>query len=143
MDNASNGPTGNLTWKSTVPTSKFYPPGFDFEDSLETASSVYVLATGAPIFTWNSGVAVLQGAGLSQSITNPFTIGANNKVTGDNGMKLTFTPASGTFKGSVVNPDTGKPLNISGIALQSEDAGFGEFATTNQTGSVLLLPAGP
>jgi len=141
MNNASNGPTGNLTWmKSAVATSKFYPLGFDFEDSLETASSLYVLPTGAPIFTWTSGIAVLQGAGLSQSVTNPFTIGANNKVTGSNGMKLTFTPASGTFTGSVVDPDTGKPLTISGIALQSDDAGFGKFTTTNQTGSVLLLP---
>jgi hypothetical protein len=142
MADASNGPSGNLTWmKAPVANAKFYAAGFDFEGSLETASSLYVLPTGAPIFSWANGIAVLQGARLSQSITNTFTIGANNKVTGDNGMKLTFTPASGTFKGSVLNPDTGKPLTISGAALQNEDTGFGEFPGTSQTGSVLLLPA--
>jgi len=142
MDNASNGPTGDLSWKkAAVATAKFYPSGFDFEDSLETASSLYILPTGAPIFSWANGIAVLQGAGLSQSITNPFTIGANNKVTGDSGMKLTFTPTSGIFKGSVLNPDTGKPVTISGVVLQNEDTGFGEFPGTSETGSVLLLPA--
>ena len=93
----------------------------------------------APLFSWSDGQVVLQGANLSQAVTNTFTIGANNKVTGSNGMKLTFTTSSGTFKGSVISPDTGKPIPISGAILQNQDEGFGVFSDTNQTGRVLLL----
>jgi hypothetical protein len=45
------------------------------------------------------------------------------------------------FHGSVINPETGKPITVNGIVLQNQNFGAGFFLGTNQSGSVLLSPA--
>jgi hypothetical protein len=138
--NPANPPLGDLAWlRLTNNSSKIYPPGF-LED-VATTNSFYSASNGAPIFTWTSGQVVLMGGNLSQAITNPFTIGPNNKVFGSNGMTLTLTATTGAFKGTVKNG--AKSIAISGVAHQGLDAGFGVFAGTNETGSVILMPATP
>jgi hypothetical protein len=139
MNNADTAPTGDVTWlKLPVAIAKLYPQGFGVEESNE--GSPYSLPAGTQIFSWSSGQVILHGGNLSQDITNSFTLGANNKVTGDNNLKLTFSTTTGTLKGSVMNPDTGKFITISGAVLQNQDTGFGVFLGPSETGSVLLLP---
>jgi hypothetical protein len=55
--------------------------------------------------------------------------------------KLTVRTSSGLFHGSVINPETGKPITVNGIVLQNQNFGAGFFLGTNQSGSVLLSPA--
>jgi len=138
MNDADNPPTGEFSW-TRLPSSaaKFYPLGFYSETG--AAASLYTFSPGTPLFTWSDGQIIMQGGNLSQPVTNTFSIDANNKVTSSDGLKLTFTSASGTFKGTFINPNTGKPVPISGAVLENQDAGFGVFLGTDQTGSVMIM----
>jgi hypothetical protein len=44
------------------------------------------------------------------------------------------------FKGSVINPATGKVMPVNGALLQKQDIGYGSFLGTNEGGSVFLRP---
>src|SRR4051812_15527861 len=119
-DDANTDITGEVTWlKAAQSTAKLYPAGFNLT-GLEVTGSLYSLTPGAPIFNWTEGNLVLEQGNLAQSITNPVTIGANNKVTGPNKLVLSFTTTSGLFRGSVFNPETGKPIPVTGAVLQKQ-----------------------
>jgi hypothetical protein len=100
--------------------------------------SFYSFSPGAQIVSWSDGIIVLQEGGLADSITNGLTIGANNKITGTNGLALHFVSGTGLFGGTVRNPANNKPIPVNGAILQKQDAGFGTFLGTNQTGQVFL-----
>ena len=139
----TNPPAGDLggpvSWiKQAQPTSKLYPAGFTNETA--AVGSLYTFSNGIPILTWTNGNIILSGGNLADSITNAFTIAANNKVTGTNGLTLSFVTSSGLFKGSVRNPAAAKPIPVNGALLQKQDTGFGTFLGTNQTGQVFLGP---
>ena len=131
---------GAVDWnKLPQPGSKLYPSGFSFTNDLEVLGSLYQFTSGAPVLNLpNGGVVLLEGGNLAQSVTNGFALDASNKVTGTNKLSLKITTASGLFQGSVLNPASGKPIAVSGAVLQKQNAGFGTFAGTNQTGSVSL-----
>ena len=84
------------------------------------------------------GQILLENANLSPSITNGLSIDTNNKITGTNKLVLSFTTATGLFRGTVMNPDTLKPIAVNGALLQKQNLGFGYFLGTNQTGGVTL-----
>ena len=131
---------GGVSWiKLAQPTAKLYPGGFALS-GVETMGSLYSFVTGGSILNWTQGNIVLQGGNLTGSITNQVAIGPNNKVTGPNRLSLTFTTSSGLFKGSVLNPVSGKPIPVSGAILQKQNTGYGVFLGTTQSGSVILGP---
>ncbi len=136
-DPASAAIDGAVTWnKLPQLASKFYPGGFTNETAV--AGSTYIFTKGVPVLTFTIGQLGLAGGNL-QSFTNPITLGANNKVTGT-GINLSISTSSGLFKGSVQNPTTTKMIPVSGVVLQNQDAGFGLFFGTNQTGQVFFGP---
>jgi hypothetical protein len=137
--NQSNGDLGGtVIWVKPPQTSgKFYPAGFDLQ-GIDTVGSLYTFSNGAPILNWTDGMIVLQEGNLSDAVTNSLTIGAKNKVTGTNGLSLSFVTASGLFHGSVKNPATSKAITVNGAILQKQNQGFGTFLGTNQTGQVFL-----
>jgi hypothetical protein len=84
----------------------------------------------------------LQGGGLAQGITNRIALAANSHVTPVSGPKLslTFTPSTGGFRGSVVNPAASKPVSFGGVLLQGRGFGSGFFLGTSGSGEVRLEP---
>lgn len=116
---------------------KFYPAGFTL-GPIAALGSRYSFTKGVPLVNWNNGQIVLAHGNLLDSITNNLSIDLNSKITGTNKLVLSFTTATGLFHGSVLNPDTGKPITINGALLQKQDAGYGYFLGTDQTGSVTL-----
>ena len=144
----SNAPSedlsGDVSWiKPVLATAKYYPGGFTFETV--ASGSVYTKpAIGQKVLELTNGELVLTGGNLAQNITNLVTLLANNKITNSsiNKLTLTFTPATGLFKGTVVNPAalTSKPIAFNGVVLQKLSAAAGYSLGTNQAARVLLLP---
>src|ERR1051326_88286 len=136
--NQPNSDLGGLvSWiKQPQDNAKFYADGFDL-DGIEAVGSSYHFTNGVPLVSWTDGQIILENGNLSQSIINGLSI-ANNKITATNKLSLAFTTVTGLFHGSVINPDTGKPITVNGALLQKQDSGFGYFLGTNQTGRVTL-----
>jgi len=88
-----------------------------------------------------SGQLVLSGGGLASSLTNSINLGLNNTGTSATGARLTIVASSGMFKGSVLNPQTGKNLLFQGMVFKKANVGVGYFLGTDQSGEVFLSPA--
>jgi hypothetical protein len=54
---------------------------------------------------------------------------------------VTITSASGLFKGSALNPATGKAMPFQGILFKKANVGVGYFLGVDQSGEVYLSPA--
>ncbi len=140
----ASGLGGTVAWVKPVLGSGIYPRGF----------SVTAAAVGARYFPPGRGTNVLgltvsthlaltlQGGGLAVGTTNQITLASNNRVTPVSGPKLTlaFTPTTGAFSGSVVNPASPKPISFGGVVLQSQGMGSGFFLGASGSGEVLLEP---
>jgi len=55
-------------------------------------------------------------------------------------LKMTVSTSSGSFKGSVIDPASGKSISFTGVVLQKQNFGGGFFTGTNQIGRVFLGP---
>jgi hypothetical protein len=90
-----------------------------------------------------TGNLLLTGGGLSSPASTFFKLDLSNKTTDLSGHKLSLslTPSSGLFHGSVLNPDTGKPITFQGALFPDWNVGLGYFLTPNQSGQVYLAPA--
>jgi hypothetical protein len=140
--NESNSDLGGLLyWVKQPQAGRLYQNGFVFPDGIEAVGCRYAFTNGAPLLNLPAGgVAILQQGNLSQSFTNNFVLGANNKVTSTNGLSMTITTKSGLFKGTAQNPAGGDAVRISGILLPKQNAGYGFFLGTNQSGAVYFGP---
>ena len=106
---------------------------------------LHILASAVSEQRHHRGVAAIEvlaqlqlaGGGLSNGFSNQVTL-AGTKVVNDSTNKLTLSIAgsSGLFRGTVVNPATGKVIPLKGILLQKQNLGCGFFSFTNQTGTV-------
>jgi hypothetical protein len=135
------GISGQLGWfKMPQPKARLYPGGFT--NGAEVIGSVYQHTNGLPVLGLTDGQLLLTNGNLAQGITNPIVLGPNNEATGQNTDKLIFGPSSGLFKGSVMNSNTGKPIDVNGIVLQNQNFGAGYFLGTTESGSVLLSGTG-
>ncbi len=140
-DGVISGQTG--WFKQPQATARLYPGGFT--NSTEVIGSAYQYTNGLPVLGFTEGQLSLTNGDLAQSITNQIVLGPGNQATepsasNQSADKLTFKPSSGLFKGSVLNPETGKPIAINGIVLQNQNFGAGYFLGTTESGSVLLSP---
>ncbi len=133
---------GPIHWyKLAQPRSRYYPTGFAFTNGLEAVGSAYSFTRGVPLLTLtNGGVVLLEGGDLAEIITNVFTLDLNNRVTGPNKLSVSITPSTGLFHGRVINPATSRPITINGVLLLKQNAGFGQFLSTNQSGPVYFGP---
>jgi hypothetical protein len=130
--------SGFGSWiKAPQSGSKLYPAGFTL-GPIALVGSKYSFTKGVPLVSWSNGQIVLAHGDLPDSITNNLSIDLNNKITGTNKLVLSFTPTTGLFHGSVLNPDTGKPITVNGALLQKQDTGYGYFLGTDQSGSMTL-----
>jgi uncharacterized repeat protein (TIGR02543 family) len=132
------GIDGQLSWfKPSQAAATLYPAGFT--NVMEAAGSAYALTKGEPVLNLTDGYVLLTNGGLTQSITNLFTLAANNVVTGSNKLHLTITTSTGLFSGTTTNA-AGKTISFSGAVLQNQSNGFGQFLNAEQSGSVYLAP---
>ena len=81
---------------------------------------------------------------LSQGIADPIGLGpqmqaSTPEANDQNPVTLAFNSASGLFKGTVINPATGKPIAVNGVVLQNQNFGAGFFLGTTESGSALLM----
>ena len=143
----ANDLSGQLTWfKPAQVGSRLYPLGFTNQTDIIGSSystSFFASSSGSPILSFtNGGLLVLEGAGLTQNITNRVQIAPNNKVTNldSNRLSLSFTTTSGLFRGSVLDPATRSTIPFSGVILQKQTNGLGFFLHSNQSGRVLVIP---
>ena len=137
---ASDDIRGSVGWiKLAQPARTFYRIGFTNET--EAIGSKYAFTKGIPVLDFSTGQVWLAYGNLPESFTNRIVFGTN-KVTNlsSNKLSLTLTTSSGLFKGSVVNPATGKAIPINGAVLQKQNFGSGCFLGTNQSGRVYFGP---
>jgi hypothetical protein len=110
-----------------------------FTNPIGVVGSTYVVPKGEAVLNLSDGYVLLQGGGLTSSITDPFTLGANNVVKGSNKLALTITTANGLFQGTATNSE-GKTITIHGALLQNATNGYGQFLNAGQIGNVFLAP---
>ncbi len=78
---------------------------------------------------------MLTNGDLPSMLVNNVDFAKNGQAT-----NVTFNTASGLFKAKVINPETQKPIQVSGVLLQNQRMGAGYFMGATGTGSALLLP---
>ena len=129
---------GQLIWlKAAGPGTKPYARGFT--NDVAAAGALYKpAAAGARRVDL-----VFSGGGLHGPFTNSISLGLNNKIAGpySNKLTLSITTSSGLFKGSALNPETGKAFPFQGVLLGKLNIGAGFFMNADQSGQVFLNPA--
>jgi plastocyanin len=146
----TNDLTGDVSWirspstksygSSGPTTTRPFTSGFIAESTL-TGFKYVRPATGTPVLNFSQGELILAGGDLTSSITNDLTLAANSRVTNlsSNKMTLSFNLPTGTFRGTVAEPDVPTTrIAFSGVVLQGTNAGRGYFLGTTQSGTVLL-----
>ncbi len=132
---------GDLSWiRPAMAVPKFYPGGFTNTDQIVTGSR-YVAPVGPNrVLNLTNGAAEFTGGNLSASFTNSVTLGANNKVINNGANKLTFSISlpNGGFNGLATPPGGSKSVPFRGVLFQKQNAAFGIFSGTNETGAVRL-----
>lgn len=135
----SDGFDGQCVWTKPGGADAPYPGGLT--NALTVLGSSY---EAPPVAYRNFGTSelVLSGGGLANPITNSVTWGPNNKIVNNspNKLSLTLTPASGLFKGTVVDPASGKSVPFQGVLFEEGNVGLGFFPGGNQSGAVSFAP---
>jgi PKD repeat protein len=135
---------GTAAWTKQPMKTQYYPAGFSL--SAQTLGARYFApARGTNVLglaTSTNLTLMLDGGEMVQGITNRIALAANSHVSTVSGprLTLTFTPTTGAFSGSVVNPATARPVSFGGVGLQKQMVGRGCFMGTAQSGAVLLEP---
>jgi hypothetical protein len=134
---------GQLSWsKPQQQAVIYYPLGFTNEVMVE--GSRYVAPTNGTMRTLalTNGLVSFNGGNVSAPFTNLVILAANNVVTNTstNRLILSLSTASGVFSGTVVVPGTKTTNTFRGAVLQNENAGYGFFLGTNQSGRLFFGP---
>jgi len=138
---------GDLNWsKPPQPTAKgYYPQGFTTnQNTLVGSRYVAPVGTTGRVLAMTNGVVTLNGNNLPADYTNAFVLGLGGKITngGPNKLSLSFTAASGLFKGSLTPTNPGaKPFNFAGAVFQKANDASGYHLGTNQSDRVLIEAA--
>jgi hypothetical protein len=132
--------SGQIDWfKLPQATAKLYPGGFT--NGTEAIGSIYHYTNGLPVLGFTDGLLSLINGDLAEGVTNQAALGPDIPATDQSTNKLSCKTSSGLFHGTVINPETHKPISVNGIVLQNQNFGAGYFLGTNESGSVLLSPA--
>ena len=100
-------------------------------------------AAGALAATATQSSLVLSGGGLQQAMTNSIGLASNNHFIVPTGSKQTLkvTATTGLFKGSILNPGTGRMVSFQGVLFKKADIGVGYFLGADQSGEVFWTDA--
>src|SRR5207302_8436851 len=133
-----------LVWiKPSGMTGKNYPSGFTNEITIAGVADGTTKSStpSSSTITGNRNL-MLAGGGLAAPVTIPIRIDANNRVTnlGTNKLTLSISTSTGLFRGSVVDPRSGKPVLFQGALFNDWDGGLGYFLNTGHSGQAMLTP---
>ncbi len=134
----TNACDGQLIWLDTVgATPKSYPAGFT---NLTTATgSPYSPANALAGFT--GGTLVFSDGRPADASTDSFSLDTHQRVhptTAGSKLSLSFTTASGLFRGSVWSAELHQTLTFQGVLCGQGANGFGFFLDPPQSGQVVL-----
>jgi hypothetical protein len=135
---------GDLTWtRPAIPASRLYSAGFITNDQVCVGSRYQKPMVQNRTIDFTNGFAAFSGGNLSAPFTNSVALTSSNKISNqsENRLTLSIALATGAFNGSVVPPGSTKSMSFKGVVLQKQNAGFGLFSGTNQTGAMTLQPA--
>ena len=91
-----------------------------------------------PLGVSHTGTITFTGAVLSSTVTGPLSINyAGTLLSGNSAIKLTLTPATGVFSGTV-KAGFAQPVPFGGVLIQSLDEGTGLFQTPTLSGEVQI-----
>ena len=139
---ATNNPTqslhGLVSWtKPALSAAKAYPGGFITE--MWAAGSTYAPPRTNGVLLFSNAVVQFTGGSLANSPL-PFSIGltARNTILSTNGNALTmsFSTASGLFRGTFRQPGLNQALTFRGTVLQQTNRGAGFFLNGAVSGGV-------
>ena len=90
------------------------------------------------MLNFTNGQVIFSGGNLSQPVTNTVLLDSLNRVTnlGSNYMAFSVNTVYGLFSGSFRVPGSTRLDAFTGVLLPSQNAGFGFFLGTNQSGQV-------
>ncbi len=136
---ASDGFAGQCVW--TKPSGAGAPYSGGLTNEINVQGSDYK-APPLAFRTFGGSQVVFSGGSLSGCITNSVNWGPNNKVVNSstNKLSLSITSANGLFKGTVVDPATGKNVQFQGVLYEKGNVGLGFFPSGNQSGAVSFAP---
>ena len=137
---ASGDLSGDVAWVKPPSSAKYYPAGFAYETT--AAGSIYnPPQVGLPALSLADAELVLSGGSPLENISKPLALTQNQVSILSDKLRLTLTPSTGLFRGSVTDPLGAKPLQFAGVVLQKQALGAGYFLGAAQSGRVLLKQA--
>jgi hypothetical protein len=133
---AGSDADASLDWIKPLQTKPGYYPGGFLED-VDLMAAKYT----PPPLTSGTGSITIAGGNLGQTtITNPFSIASNGKITatGTNGTTASIAVKTGAFSGAFRFPVTNKKTSFGGVIYQkpAPPAGFGLFLGPSLSGGV-------
>lgn len=132
----SNDVAGALWWtKPAGVRGALHPAGFS--NVIATLGSRFTaVPKGTNVLNLPAGVAILDGGNLAESITNLFTLGIDNKITGNPALSLTLSGSKGTLTGSFTDPATARKRTVRGLVLPNQNQARGFFLGSDESGRV-------
>jgi uncharacterized delta-60 repeat protein len=135
-----NDVSGTLWWiKPGTVGGSLYAGGFS--NQIEVIGSRYIAPPrGTPALSISNGVVIVSGGDLVSPFTNVVTLGADNKITGDNSLSLTLSGSKGSLSGSFIDPTLTKKRTVHGTLLPKQNQARGFFLGPVQSGRVFVGP---
>jgi hypothetical protein len=145
-NNTDGDPSGLVAWikpANASPKAKTQVYSNGFTNEVWALGSIYAAPSAKQqVMGLTNSMLIFSGGSLAGSHTNTFTLGLNNRVSASaptNSLKLTFTPSTGLFKGSIV--EESKKLSFQGALFENGQVGVGYFLDSGESGEVYLSPA--
>jgi len=135
--------SGQFIWiKPAGLGTQSFPAGFT--NAVAAVGSAYTPPSAGPILNLTNLDLIFSGGALPAPFTNSLRLDRLNRVSGaPASLKLTFTPASGLFKGSSWSAELNQTLTFQGVVYEKVPSGAGLFLTPGQSGQVYLGGAPP
>jgi hypothetical protein len=139
---ATNAASGSLHWiKPANAKTKLYAAGFAASFPVSGSKYVRPASSATPVINLTDGHVTFSRGNVTPVFSNSVRFAANKLTNlGDSKLSLSVSLSSGLFKGSVVNPATGKSASFKGALLQSQNVGSGFLLGTDRSARVTLGP---
>jgi uncharacterized delta-60 repeat protein len=141
----SNSLAGEADWiRPSLPTAGYFTNGFAVQTRIWGMKYVPP-GKGSNVLEFSTGELWLKAAGSSLLSTQAVALNAAGRLTfptntsGRSG--ITVTASTGLFKGTALDPQSGKTVAVQGAVLQSWNIGCGFFLNPLENGGVLFGPA--
>ena len=119
-----------------------FPAGFADESAIIGSRYERPARNTNRVVEVEAGLVQFLGGSLAAPFANSVLLTTNNHVVNLSSNKLTMTISlpTGLFSGRAVDPNSSKAIPFKGALLQKQNAGWGQFIGTNQTGRVTFRP---